>query len=150
MARDPNNNVSFGINAAVPPSRQALKRGLPATFQPSSSSARSNNLVENAITETYGKLNQSAWSKFSNGKNSDNFTGVNLSESPLYENRANRQLPPSPFLGKSPSANPYAGPNDPLHPVVGEEKATDADERLIFQAALQVFKVFFHLLLTLV
>ncbi|CAA2995857.1 helicase-like transcription factor CHR28 [Olea europaea subsp. europaea] len=137
MARDPNNNGSFGINAAVPPSRQALKRGLPATFQPSSSSARSNNLVENAITETYGKLNQSAWSKFSNGKNSDNFTGVNLSESPLYENRANRQLPPSPFLGKSPSANPYAGPNDPLHPVVGEEKATDADERLIFQAALQ-------------
>ncbi|CAI9768429.1 unnamed protein product [Fraxinus pennsylvanica] len=137
MSRDPNNKGSFGINAAVPPSRQALKRALPATFQPSSSSARSNNLAENAITETYAKLNQSSWSKFSNGKNSDNFIGVNLSESPLYENRGNRQLPPSLFLGKSPSANPYAGPNDSLHPVVGEEKTTDADERLIFQAALQ-------------
>ncbi|KAL2541270.1 SNF2 domain-containing protein/helicase domain-containing protein/zinc finger protein-related [Abeliophyllum distichum] len=138
LARDPNNRGSFGINPEVPSSRQALKRALPATFQPSTSSARSNNLVENAIPETYAKVNQSAWSNFSNGKNSDNFTGVNLSESPLYENRGNRLLPSSLFLGKSALTNPYAGSNDSLHhPVVGEEKTTDADERLIFQAALK-------------
>ncbi|CAA2960840.1 helicase-like transcription factor CHR28 [Olea europaea subsp. europaea] len=138
MARDPNNRFSIGINSAVPSSLQALKRALPATLQPSSSNARSNNFVENAIADTYGKHNQPAWSKYSNGNNTGNFTGVNLSESPLYENRGNRQLPPSLSLGKSPSANLYGGSNDSLlHSGVGEEKNTDADERLIFQAALQ-------------
>ncbi|KAI3472979.1 hypothetical protein Pfo_030030 [Paulownia fortunei] len=115
-------------------SHQPMKRSLPASLQPSTSNVRSNNLVENVgaseIRETYGKSYQSAaWSNSSNGKNSmkENFIWGNGNDSSLHEKKGNRLLPPSLMPGKHSSPTAF----------VGEERPAGADERFVFQAAVQ-------------
>nr|AMP82929.1 LRR receptor-like serine/threonine-protein kinase [Catalpa bungei] len=126
-------------------SHQPLKRALPASFQPSTSNVRSNNIVENVgageIRETYGISSQNAaWSNSSNGKNimKENFIRASGNDSSLHEKKGNRLLPPSLMPGKHSSANPFVSPNDSFHHTgIGEERPAGADERFVFQAAVQ-------------
>ncbi|KAL7095058.1 hypothetical protein ACP275_10G001500 [Erythranthe tilingii] len=126
-------------------SHQPLKRALPPSLQPSTSNFRPNNLLENVgpseIRDPYGKSHQSsAWSNSSNGNNSmkENFISGSGNDSSLYEKRGNRLLPPSMMPGKHSSSTPYSGSNDSFHHTgVGEERPAGADERFVFQAAVQ-------------
>lgn len=58
----------------------------------------------------------------------------------MYENVGTRRLlPPSLMHGKSTSISQTAGSSDAVHiSGVGEERPVESDERVIFQAALQV------------
>lgn len=96
--------------------QQTLKRTLPTSLQP---------------LDIPGSQNrQSQWASSSRG---------NHNELVLYENKGSRVLPPSLMHRKATSGVQYASVNDPLHyPGTAEERAAAADERLIFQAALQV------------
>lgn len=107
------------------PKRRAISSGL----QTSISGMGLNNPIENVgrseIRETFGTFNQlGTWSHASNG----------------------RQLPLSLMPGQKPSTSPYVGLNDSFHHTeLGEEGHAGADERFVFQAAVQVlvFLVFF-------
>lgn len=59
----------------------------------------------------------------------------------IYENAGTRRLLPSSLMaGKPVSISQNAGPSDAMHNSgVGEERTVENDERVIFQAALQVF-----------
>ena len=92
----------------------------------------SNNFIENVgssqFRETHGKSYPSALPNLTYGTNSrsDHF--------------GNRVLPPSLMHAKSVSAAQYLSSGDPMHrPGVGEERVAEHDERLVYQAALQVF-----------
>ncbi|KAK4481250.1 hypothetical protein RD792_012133 [Penstemon davidsonii] len=103
---------------------QSSKRSLPASLQPFSSSLHLNNRVENVGTsqfrETHGRLFPS------------------LNDPSMFEKRGNRLLPPSLVPGKYSSTTGFAGSNDSLHHTgVGEERPPGADERYVFQAAVQ-------------
>lgn len=96
--------------------QQTLKRTLPTSIQP---------------LDLHGSPNrQSAWASSSRG---------NHNELVLYENKGSRVLPPSLMHRKATSGVQYTSVNDNLHYTgTAEERAAAADERLIFQAALQV------------
>ncbi|XP_073138962.1 helicase-like transcription factor CHR28 isoform X2 [Henckelia pumila] len=153
MAWDGNLYQSNGLNNAgrfntTHESRsfpESMKRTLPASIQPSISSARLNNFVENVggsqIHETYGKYDQPAtWSDSSNGKNHmvEDFhrgTGNDLS---FYEKRGNRLLPSSLMTGKYSPALQVFSSNDSMYQTgLGEERNPGADERFVYQAALE-------------
>ncbi|XP_011095177.1 helicase-like transcription factor CHR28 [Sesamum indicum] len=139
------NPRGLGTSHEIHSSHQPMKRALPASLQPSTSSMRSNNLVENVgaseIRETYGKSYHSAtWSSPSNGRNSmkEDFMWGGGNDSSLYERKGNRLLPPSLMPGKHSSATPFVGSNDTFHHTgVAEERPAGADERFVFQAAVQ-------------
>ncbi|KAL7095059.1 hypothetical protein ACP275_10G001500 [Erythranthe tilingii] len=68
----------------------------------------------------------------------ENFISGSGNDSSLYEKRGNRLLPPSMMPGKHSSSTPYSGSNDSFHHTgVGEERPAGADERFVFQAAVQ-------------
>ncbi|KAL8526409.1 hypothetical protein ACS0TY_015567 [Phlomoides rotata] len=120
-------------------SYQPMKRTFPASVQP-----RSHNLVENVgagdMRETFGKSYQSgAWSNPSNGKISNEIVLWDSgNDSSVYEKKGNRQLPPSMMPGKQSLPTSFVVPNDPLHQTgIGEERPAGADERFVFQAAVQ-------------
>ncbi|KAG8377152.1 hypothetical protein BUALT_Bualt09G0138800 [Buddleja alternifolia] len=125
-------------------SHQSMKRALPSSLQPTTSSVRSDNLIENIganeIREAYGKPYQSAaWSNSSTGKNSvrENFIHGSVNSSSLYERNGNRLLPPS-LMGNYASATPFVGSNDSFHHTgVVEERPAGADESFVFRAAVQ-------------
>ena len=103
----------------------SMKRVLPG-FQ--SSTSNPHNLIENVsaseIRETHGK---SMWSNPSNGS---------------------RILPPAMMPGKHSSTTSLVALNDPFYQTgVGEERPVGPDERLVFQAAVQVLSVYFTFLL---
>ncbi|KAL6568732.1 hypothetical protein OROHE_004416 [Orobanche hederae] len=100
-----------------------LKSSLLPSLQSSLSNLRSSNPVE-----TVGATN---------GKNS-------MTESAVWggannqASKGNRLLPPSLMPGKHTSSTPFVGLNDPFHHTgVGEESPAGADERFVFQAAVQ-------------
>ncbi|KAK4395990.1 KH domain-containing protein [Sesamum angolense] len=135
-------NTAETVGVANPGWMEMLNKKM---VQPSTSSMRSNNLVENVgaseIRETYGKSYQSAtWSSSSNGRNSmkEDFMWGGGNDSSLYERKGNRLLPPSLMPGKHSSATPFVGSNDTFHHTgVAEERPAGADERFVFQAAVQ-------------
>ncbi|KAL0310107.1 UNVERIFIED_CONTAM: Helicase-like transcription factor CHR28 [Sesamum radiatum] len=104
-------------------------------------SSRPQNVGASEIRETYGKSYQSAtWSSSSNGRNSmkEDFMWGGGNDSSLYERKGNRLLPPSLMPGKHSSATPFVGSNDTFHHTgVAEERPAGADERFVFQAAVQ-------------
>ncbi|KAL0347599.1 UNVERIFIED_CONTAM: Helicase-like transcription factor CHR28 [Sesamum calycinum] len=118
------NPRGLGTSHEIHSSHQPMKRALPASLQPSTSSMRSNNLVENVgaseIRETYGKSYQSAtWSSSSNGRNS-------MKEDFMWGG------------GMIHHSTPFVGSNDTFHHTgVAEERPAGADERFVFQAAVQ-------------
>ncbi|PIN05671.1 Helicase-like transcription factor HLTF/DNA helicase RAD5, DEAD-box superfamily [Handroanthus impetiginosus] len=140
-----NNSGWLVASHEIHSSHQPLKRALPASFQPSTSNVRSNNIVENVgageIRETYGMSSQNAaWPNFSNGKNimKENFIRASGNDSLLHEKKGNRLLPLSLMPGKHSSATPFVGSNDSFHSIgIGEERPAGADERFVFQAAVQ-------------
>ncbi|KAL6520832.1 hypothetical protein OROGR_017401 [Orobanche gracilis] len=100
-----------------------LKSSLLPSLPSSLSNLRSSNPVE-----TVGATN---------GKNS-------MTESVVWDgannqaSKGNRLLPPSLMPGKHTSPSPFVGLNDPFHHTgVGEESPAGADERFVFQAAVQ-------------
>ncbi|CAK9162764.1 unnamed protein product [Ilex paraguariensis] len=126
--------------------QQALKKALPTSLQPSGSNAKSSNLVENVessrIRETYEKSYHSTRPNLGNGKNymRENFGRGRNGDLVIYENNGSTVLPPSLMHGRHVSTTPYASSSDPLYrPGVGDDRVAETDERLIYQAALQVF-----------
>ncbi|KZV41094.1 hypothetical protein F511_14070 [Dorcoceras hygrometricum] len=134
-------NTTHGVRSFP----ESMKRTLPASIQPLISRARLNNLAESAggsqIHETYGKYYQPAtWSSSSNGKNFmiDDFQRGTVNDSSLYEKRGNRVLPSSLMLGNYSPALQVFSTNDAMHQTgLGEERTAGADERFVYQAALQ-------------
>ncbi|XP_042966159.1 helicase-like transcription factor CHR28 isoform X1 [Carya illinoinensis] len=122
----------------------ALKRTLPSSLQPITPSTRLRNLAENVggshVHDTYESSYHSAgpsatkskgylWDQFSRGKND---------EVAVYENSGTRMLPPSLMHGKAISSSQFVSSSDASYrPMVGEERQTENDERLIYQAALE-------------
>lgn len=136
-----NNSGRLFIGHDMHSSHLPMKRALPSSLQPSTSNVRPNNLVENVgpsdIRETYGKSYQSP----SNGMNSmkENPIWGSENDPSFFEKRGNRQLPLSLMAAKHSSHTPYGGQNDSFHHSgIGEERPAGADERFVFQAAVQV------------
>lgn len=125
-------------------SQQAMRRTLPSTLQPSAPSARMNNIVGNIgssqIHDSLGKSFHSV-GPIPNNMNymKEHFGRGNDDEVIMYENSGSRILPPSLMHGKS-VLSQYGGVSEPAYrPGVTEEVAANTDERLVYQAALQVF-----------
>ncbi|CAN4105473.1 unnamed protein product [Withania somnifera] len=102
--------------------QQTLKRALPTSFHPL-------DVPGSQDRQSLERSHQSAWASSSRG---------NHNELVLYENKGSRVLPPSLMHRKPTSGVQQTSVNDPIHyPGTAEERAAAADERLIFQAALQ-------------
>ncbi|KAL3615824.1 hypothetical protein CASFOL_040118 [Castilleja foliolosa] len=127
-----------GSNIIHSSSHQPTKRSLPAYLDASTSNVRSSNLVEtigaSEVRDAYGKpsYQSAAWSNFSNGNNS-------MNDFMSLEKKGNRLLPSSLMPGKHTLPATFVVPNDPFHHngVGGEESPAGADERFVFQAAVQ-------------
>ncbi|GAA0163227.1 hypothetical protein LIER_19142 [Lithospermum erythrorhizon] len=103
---------------------------LPSSFQPLRG-GRSNKLVDNVVAsnfrESYLKPHESQWRSLPNTKNHG--------KDHLHEGRAQ---PLSFMQSRYSSSAPFQGSTDHLHqPGVGEERTSEADERMVYQAALQ-------------
>ncbi|GLT30945.1 hypothetical protein SLA2020_057180 [Shorea laevis] len=128
-------------------SQQALKRTLPPSIQVSRPSMKANNSVENAsssqsqIHDIYRNSYHLAGPSFNNGKSymRDHSIGRNNDEVMMYENNGSRILPPSLMHGRSISSTQFSGSKDPVYrPGMSEERVAGNDERLIYQAAVEV------------
>lgn len=134
-----------GIDYEKLSSQQALKRTLPASLQPLSPSNKSNLVesVNNSQTrDIYGNTYHPAESSLINsrGYTRDHFGWGNNEETMMYENNGSRILPASFIHGKSISSTQFPVSSDPAYrSMVGEERVAGNDERLIYQAALEVF-----------
>ncbi|XP_057962777.1 helicase-like transcription factor CHR28 isoform X2 [Malania oleifera] len=123
-------------------SHEALKRTLPSSVQPSVSRIKANNLVENVgssqIRDTLG-FPPARTSLTNNQSYTGNyFSRSNDDEVIMFDKSGSRVLPPSVMQGKSASTSQYASSSDPAYySGIGEERAAENDERLIYQAALQ-------------
>ncbi|KAK3004469.1 hypothetical protein RJ639_018470 [Escallonia herrerae] len=121
-----------------------LKRTLPTSLQPSVSSGRPSNLVENVgsnqFRDSHAKSYQSAWPTSSNGMNlmKDQFS-MGGDDVVMYDNKGSRVLPSSLMHTKSFATTKHVSSSDPgYRPGVGEEIHSENDERLVYQAAVQV------------
>ncbi|CAN4123761.1 unnamed protein product [Withania somnifera] len=120
--RDVNFEYSSGNDSRKHFPQQTLKRTLPTSFHPL-------DVPGSQTRQSHERSHQSAWASSSRG---------NHNELVLYENKGSRVLPPSLMHRKATSGVQYTSVNDPVHyPGTAEERAAAADERLIFQAALQ-------------
>ncbi|EXB96365.1 SMARCA3-like protein 2 [Morus notabilis] len=111
-------------------SQQALKRTLPPSLLPSTSNAelsRNRNQILDGLSSDISKSYPRSYSSLGN----DN-------EARIYGNSGNRILPPSLTHVKSTGAVQFGTASDSAHRSgIGEEKVAEADERLIYQAALE-------------
>lgn len=126
-------------------SHQALKRTLPSSLVPSASTKLNNsadNISRGRSWETYGSSQNPAGpsSIISKSYMRDHSGRVTDNEVIMYENGMSRILPPSLMHGKSIPGSQFATSSDPAYRSgVNEENAAGNDERLIYQAALEVF-----------
>lgn len=124
-------------------SQQALRRTLPPSLQPFVPSTRLNHLAENMGSSTVHEnfyLSAGPSVIKSKGYLPDHFNRGKKDEVIAYENSVTRILPPSLMHGNAISSNQFVSSIDASHrPMVGEERQTENDERLIYQAALEVF-----------
>lgn len=137
---------SFGTDFEKISSQQALKRTLPSAIAPSVTSTKSNTSVDNTGRslnwDTYGSSHNSAGPSSISSKNymRDHSSRGNDNEVVMYGNNMSRILPPSLVHGKSFPAAQFATSSDPAYRSgISEENAAGSDERLIYQAALEVF-----------
>ncbi|XP_035547050.1 helicase-like transcription factor CHR28 isoform X5 [Juglans regia] len=124
--------------------RKALKRTLPPSLQPFVPSTRLNHIAENmgnsTVRNTYDNSHHSAGPSVikSKGNLQDHFSRGKNDEVISNENSGTRILPPSLMHGKAISSNQFVNSINPsFRPMVGEERQTENDERLIYQAALE-------------
>lgn len=126
-------------------SEQGFGRILPTSIQPQVPNLISTNLVGNVgssqMRESYGKTS-SAQPKSTYGANSLKYqTAGRGSDDKLITSTTSgvRILPHSMTHAKSTSTSQHANSVDPFfRSSTGEERANEYDERLIFQAAVQV------------
>ena len=133
---------NFGNDFEKMSSQQALNRTLPSSMLPSTSSADSNR-SNNRNWGTYGSSHHSAGSSstFNKSYPRDSSSVGNDNEVFVYENSGTRVLPPSMMHAKSAAAAAahFATTSDSAYRSgAGEEKTAETDERLIYQAALEV------------
>lgn len=92
-------------------SQQALKRTLPSWAD---------------ISESKGHMKE--------------INGINNDELVMLESKNSRVLPPSMMPGRSTSATQFASSSDPIYrPALVDDRVNRNDERLIYQAALEVY-----------
>ncbi|KAG2665283.1 hypothetical protein I3760_15G001100 [Carya illinoinensis] len=123
-------------------SQQAPNRTLPPSLQPFVPSIRLNHIAENMgssmVRNTYENSYHSAGPSVikSKGYLQDHFSRGKNDE--VISNSGTRILHPSLMHGKAISSNQFVNSIDPsFRPMVGEERQTENDERLIYQAALE-------------
>lgn len=125
-------------------SQQAFKRTLPYTSQSYAPPSKSNNLVDNvsssqirdAHISSYDPARPSSTSGRFYGR--ENFFRGNGDDTVSSEIRDYRVLPVSLAPGKTIPSSQYPGEHS-YRPGYGEEMVAGGDERLIYQAALEVF-----------
>lgn len=132
----------------MPPSRRAYASNgsspnvnhhlqLKHKFHPSSSDdTRTSSFIPSISARDYERLSSEQALK----RTLPPFIRGNDNEFFRSESGGSRVLPPS-FMHSKPIFNSqYASSSDPAyHPGIGEERVADSDERLIYQAALEVF-----------
>lgn len=135
----------FGADYEKISSQQALTRTLPPSLQPSAPISKLNSLAGNKgssqVRDTYDSTYHSAGPSATSSKGylRDQFNRSKNDEVIMYENSGNRILPPSLMHGKATFSNQFAGSSDPSYrSMAGEERPAENDERLIYQAALEV------------
>ncbi|XP_040997127.1 helicase-like transcription factor CHR28 isoform X3 [Juglans microcarpa x Juglans regia] len=135
---------SDNIRAPNHQSAQALKRTLPPSLQPFVPSTRLSHIAENmgssTVRNTYENSYHSAGPSVikSKGNLQDHFSRGKNDEVISNANSGTRILPPSLMHGKAISSNQFVNSINPsFRPMVGEERQTENDERLIYQAALE-------------
>jgi len=135
-------------------SQQAFNRTLPPSFQSSASRAlppssfapnnRLSNLSNSQLHDAYksrhhgvgpSSSGEKGFFRDGRGNDGDRFTN---------QNGGTRALPPSLMLGKA-ITPPFAGSSESAYRSgAGDERAPETDERLIYEAALQVFHYVCH------
>jgi len=132
-------------------SQQAFNRTLPPSFQSSGTRAlppssfapnnRFSNLSSTQLHDAYKSRHHGVGPSTSGEKvfSRDNFARVNDGDRFTNQNGGNRALPPSLMLGKA-ITPPFASSSESAYRSgAGDERAPETDERLIYEAALQVF-----------
>ncbi|KAJ7942610.1 Helicase-like transcription factor CHR28 [Quillaja saponaria] len=136
-------------------SQQAFKRTLPSSIQPcaarnrpsllqsSKPSTGSNNLVENIrssqINDTFRNPYPLAGPSMTSSKGPvhDHIIKGNDNEIFMYQNGGSRILPPS-LIHSRPFSTQFASSSDSAYrSEAGEERLSESDERLVYQAALE-------------
>ncbi|KAM7463253.1 hypothetical protein LguiA_031374 [Lonicera macranthoides] len=144
IAHEDNSNYYTGNGYGKHSFQLPLKRNLPTHLQPSVLSARSSNPLENAgsseMHETHADTFYPRWSKLNSGAdyNKDHFGGDSDDEVIMYEKVGSGILPPSSMHARPVSTAQYVNSSDHVYRSgVAEERASEHDERLVYQAALQ-------------
>lgn len=122
-------------------SQQALKRTFPSSLLPSTLSSELNSSSSSQIRDTYGGSYYSAGLSSTTGKGHirDHSSMGNDNEVLMYGNSGSRILPPSMMNVKSNAGPQFATSSESVfRSAIGEERVAESDERLIYQAALEV------------
>ncbi|KAL5066772.1 hypothetical protein RYX36_017659 [Vicia faba] len=140
---------SHGIDYEKMSSQQALKRTLPSSFHSSETRAflpssfapnnRVSNLSSSQLHDAYKSRHHGVGPSTSSEKGffRDNFGRGNDGDRFMNQNGGTRALPPSLMIGKA-ITPPFATSSEPAYRSgVGDERAPETDERLIYEAALQ-------------
>ncbi|KAI4358040.1 hypothetical protein L6164_001950 [Bauhinia variegata] len=132
-------------------SQQALKRTLPSSLQPSAPrthslslqsfapDSRLSNLKSNTSSNTYGNPYYVGGPSMTNDKGymRDHYGRVRDEERFLLQNGGSRALPPSLMHGKAPANLLASSSESAFRAGTGEERVSENDETLIYQAALE-------------
>ncbi|KAE9618534.1 hypothetical protein Lalb_Chr02g0143751 [Lupinus albus] len=146
------------------PSQHAFKRNLPLSLQPSvtkglSSSSfapdiRSNNLKDHTSSsqfhDTYKNRRHAVGSSMTGDKSylRDNYNRVNDEDRFMFQNGGSRILPPSFAQGKAINSQFTSSTEAAYRSGAVDERASATDERLIYEAALQVVHAVYQLYYT--
>lgn len=131
-------------------SQQAFNRTLPPSFQSSASRAlpplsfapnnRLSNSSSSQLHDAYKSRHHGVGPSSSGEKG---FFRGNDGDRFMNQNGGTRALPPSLMLGKA-ITPPFASSSEMYRSGAGDERAPETDERLIYEAALQVFHYVCH------
>lgn len=137
----------FGTDFEKLTSRQALKGTLPPSLQLSGPSSNPYILIDNVssslIRDSHGSFNLLAGPSFPNSQGyvGDHYSRGNSDEIMMYGNTS-RIVPPTLMHGKPVNHTQIAGPDGHAYRAgVSEERFSVNDERMVYQAALEVFLV---------
>ena len=140
-------------------SQQAFKRTLPSSLQPSAtralpssfaSDSRLRNLKDNAsssqLHDAYKNRPHGVGPSTSSDRGyiHENFGRGYDEDRFLYQNGGNRILPSPLMLGKAISPQFATSSESAYRAGAGDERAAESDERLIYEAALQVLHAVYH------
>ncbi|KAF8054009.1 hypothetical protein N665_1356s0013 [Sinapis alba] len=129
-----NENVAYSNVNTKLPAQQAMKRTLPPSFNSPPNPSRSANSISHGNGADYSSPGVDNKNTFGDG-----YRGAHAEIGIQRGMNGVRILPPSMTHGPSASPLHYGGPSDSMHRVVGigEDRNSENDERLIYQAALR-------------